>query len=499
MEERLRDTAIEGNGRRERVIENSKPYILCIFSNICFAGFSVVSKVSLDKRHELLCACGLCTCFRNSGNCSSCPKFLEVNIVFILLVFSFMLQNESKISVPVLRNVFFLGFLGGVFGRTLNYMGLEYTSAAFGTAMSNLIPCITFIIAMEKFDIGKLGMKAKTGGTLVEYAGATLMTLYKGIAVISMHTEGSHRTTATSKPSIDRDWIKGSLVLLVSYFALSAFYSLQVTNHAYLTRLSGTLLTGIMTAILDHKASSWKLSWNITLLAPVYSEVKPFLQGVVIYLQTLVAKTRGPVFMTAFRPLATIVAAIMGLFILGEALYMGRSAFLIVLGLSATLWGKEKGETENRLQNQELLVLGQQTLTELKDKSDCLTDHVMQIAGQHDPSAYFLVEALGWITCHGPKTRLPFNTFVVDYSEPIFDWLKDSKDDALEKWESIVAGELKKKQKAVVGDVTGSQLSSFRAVDMDKTKFSDLKFRLGVGYLYCHQVQISVTIYVHAL
>lgn len=84
------------------------------------------------------------------------------------------------------------------------------------------------VLRMEKFDIGKLGTQAKTGGTLVGFAGATLMTLYKGIAVISMHTEGSHRTTATSKPSIDRDWIKGSLVLLVSYFALSAFYSLQV-------------------------------------------------------------------------------------------------------------------------------------------------------------------------------------------------------------------------------------------------------------------------------
>ncbi|KAM1240394.1 hypothetical protein ACFX2J_045719 [Malus domestica] len=196
--------------------------------------------------------------------------------------------------------------------------------------MSNLIPCITFIIAvlcrMEKFDIGKLGMQTKTGGTLVGFAGATLMTLYKGIAVISMHIEDSHRTAATSKPSIDRDWIKGSLVLLVSYFALSAFYILQtVTIEMFpapitltlFTCLSRTLLTGIMAAILDHKASSWKLSWNITLLAPMYS-------GVVIYLQTLVAKTRGQVFMTAFRPLATIVAAIMGLFILGEAIYLGR-------------------------------------------------------------------------------------------------------------------------------------------------------------------------------
>ncbi|KAM1666819.1 hypothetical protein ACFX1X_046399 [Malus domestica] len=341
MEEQLGDTAIEGNSRRERVIEKLKPYILCIFSNICFAGFSVVSKVSLDK----------------GMSCYVLVVYAHVfgTLATALFALIFERQNKSKISVPVLRNVFFLGFLGGVLGRTLNYLGLEYTSAAFGTAMSNLIPCITFIIAvlcrMEKFDIGKLGTQTKTGGTLVGFTGATLMTLYKGIAVISMHIEGFHRTAATSKPSIHRDWIKGSLVLLVSYFALSAFYILQtITIEMFpapitltlLTCLSGTLLTGIMAAILDHKASFWKLSWNITLLAHVYS-------GVVIYLQTLVAKTRGPVFMTAFRPLATIVAAIMGLFILGEAIYLGSilGAFLIVFCLSATLWGKEKGEIES--------------------------------------------------------------------------------------------------------------------------------------------------------
>lgn len=59
-----------------------------------------------------------------------------------------------------------------------------------------------------------------------------------------------------------------------------------------------------------------------------FDEVK-FLQGVLIfgitiYVQTLVVKTRGPVFMTAFRPLSTIVAAIMGLFVLREAIYLGR-------------------------------------------------------------------------------------------------------------------------------------------------------------------------------
>ena len=40
-----------------------------------------------------------------------------------------------------------------------------------------------------------------------------------------------------------------------------------------LTCLSGTLLSAIMAALLDHKASSWSLSWNITLLAPHYTVI----------------------------------------------------------------------------------------------------------------------------------------------------------------------------------------------------------------------------------
>ncbi|TQD79559.1 hypothetical protein C1H46_034919 [Malus baccata] len=96
----------------------------------------------------------------------------------------------------------------------------------------------------------KLGMQAKTGGTLVEFASATLMILYKRIAVILMHR--LHQTAATSKSSTDRNWLKGSLVLL------------------------GVVILGL-----------------------------------VIYVQTVLVRTRGAVFMTAFRPLSTIVAAVL--------------------------------------------------------------------------------------------------------------------------------------------------------------------------------------------
>ncbi|KAJ0088829.1 hypothetical protein Patl1_33125 [Pistacia atlantica] len=53
--------------------------------------------------------------------------------------------------------------------------------------------------------------------------------------------------------------------------------------------------------------------------------------------------------MTAFKPLATIISAIMGLLILGDALHLGGilGAILIVIGLYATLCGKEKEKDRN--------------------------------------------------------------------------------------------------------------------------------------------------------
>jgi hypothetical protein len=81
----------------------------------------------------------------------------------------------------------------------------------------------------------------------------------------------------------------------------------------------------------------------------------------------------------------------------------------------------------------------------------------------------------------------------IDYSEPIFDWLRNSRNDALKKWECIITGELPQKQKAILGDdVTGLQLPQFKAADMHKIRFCDLGFRLGAGYLYCHQVKFRL-------
>ncbi|XP_043702175.1 snRNA-activating protein complex subunit isoform X2 [Telopea speciosissima] len=131
------------------------------------------------------------------------------------------------------------------------------------------------------------------------------------------------------------------------------------------------------------------------------------------------------------------------------------------------------------VKTQELLVLGRQTLTELRDSIYCLTDQVMQKAGQHDPSGYFLIEDVFCNDLRDPSA--------IDYSKPIFDWLKNCEKEALEKWECIIAGGSQQKRKALLGKVPTPDFPHFKAVDMHETRFCDLEFRLGAGYLYCHQ------------
>ncbi|EOX93233.1 Auxin-induced protein 5NG4, putative [Theobroma cacao] len=276
--------------------EGLKPYAICIFCNICFAGYNIISKVSLDNGMSsyVLVVYG--------------PVFGTLTTAVLALLFE--RKHDRKISMAILRDIFFLGILGAVLGRTLFYIGLKDTSPAVASALANLIPSMTFVLAvlcrMEALDMSKHSARAKVGGSVVALAGATLMTLYKG-----------------------------SLMLLLSYLSLSAFLVLQtVTVKKYpapitltsLTCLSGTLVSAIMTAALDHKASSWRLSWDKSLVAILYSGIVIF--GLTFFLQALVGKTKGLVFMTAFRPLGTVIATIMGLLVLGDALFLGRYRFL---------------------------------------------------------------------------------------------------------------------------------------------------------------------------
>ncbi|XP_062207850.1 snRNA-activating protein complex subunit-like isoform X2 [Phragmites australis] len=131
------------------------------------------------------------------------------------------------------------------------------------------------------------------------------------------------------------------------------------------------------------------------------------------------------------------------------------------------------------VKSQEFLVLGSQFLTDLRDNIYCLTDKLMKVAGQHDYSGYFLIDDTFY-----NDTR---HCSASDYSKPILEWLNDSNDEVAEKWDAITSGVLKKRQKDLLRGLNISNVPEFKSERMQRTRFSDLHFRLGAGYLYCHQ------------
>lgn len=142
-------------------------------------------------------------------------------------------------------------------------------------------------------------------------------------------------------------------------------------------------------------------------------------------------------------------------------------------------------KSRKMMKTQEFLALGRQTLAELKDKIYCVTNKLMEKAGQNDSSGYFLIED---VFCNDLR-----NPSAIDYSKPILDWLRNSEDEARKKWGCIITGESQQKN-SVLGEVSVSHVPHFRSVSMSKIRFCDLKFRLGAGYLYCHQGDCKHTI-----
>ncbi|KAJ4810048.1 snRNA-activating protein complex subunit [Rhynchospora pubera] len=128
---------------------------------------------------------------------------------------------------------------------------------------------------------------------------------------------------------------------------------------------------------------------------------------------------------------------------------------------------------------QEFLVLGSQMLTDLRDNIYCLTDKVMKAVGKSDPSAYFLIEDTFYNDLRQHSS--------IDYNRSIIDWLENSQGEASAKWDAILSGALRKKQKELLGDLEASSLPKFKTAHMQKTCFSNVRFRLGNGHLYCHQ------------
>ncbi|XP_042753240.1 WAT1-related protein At2g39510 isoform X2 [Lactuca sativa] len=273
--------------------DRTKPFMFIIFLQTSYAVGSLVIKSALNKglNHYTFAV------YRNA----------IATLFFGPLAFFFERKARPKMTVSIFLKIILLGLLEPVIDQNLFYAGMKSTTATFASAMCNILPAITFVMAwmlrLEKVKMKSLHSQVKIIGTLVTIGGAMIMTLIRGPEIQfpwtnnhTLHHQSPVNTMST------QDQIKGSLMISVGCISWASFVILQ----------------GVVCS------------------------------GFAYYISGVVMRDRGPVFVTAFNPLSMVIISILESSFLAEKLNLGNivGAIVIVLGLYLVIWGKSKDQKQ---------------------------------------------------------------------------------------------------------------------------------------------------------
>ncbi|GLT79252.1 hypothetical protein SLA2020_507460 [Shorea laevis] len=318
-----------------------KPYLAAILSQLGFAGLDILSKAALNQGMSNY----VLVVYRNA----------VATIVVAPFAVIFDKKVRPKMTVAIFIKIMVLALLEVVIDQNLYYLGMKYTTATFVTALYNTVPAFTLLLAWifvrsERMKIKSIHSHAKVIGTILTVAGAMVMTLMRGPMIPLSWTERATTHEQAANGTDVHGSIKGGLMAVAGSFCYASFMILQaVTLKTYPAALSltawvcllGTIQGSIVALVMERgKASVWAIKWDTNLLTATYSGV--ISSGLTYYIQGLIMKDRGPVFVTAFSPLCMVIVAVMSSFIFAEQMFLGRvtGAMIIILGLYLVLWGK---------------------------------------------------------------------------------------------------------------------------------------------------------------
>ncbi|XP_021293104.1 WAT1-related protein At3g28050-like isoform X2 [Herrania umbratica] len=247
----------------------------------------------------------------------------------ILLPSSFVFHRSERppLTFSILCWFFLLGLLG-CFAQIFGYAGIYYSSPTLGTAMLNLIPGLTFLLAvafrMEKLHLRSSSSQAKSLGTIVSIAGAFVVTFYKGPSILMSSSRASSSHQFLLQQS---NWTFGGFLLAADCVFASAWLIVQ---------------SAIVCLVTERDLRSWSFKPDVRLVAVLYSAV--FGSAFQLGVSTWCLHRTGPVFVGMFKPLGIVISVVMGVIFLGDTFYLGSllGAIVIVAGFYAVMWGKAK-------------------------------------------------------------------------------------------------------------------------------------------------------------
>uniref|UniRef100_A0A5B6ZV73 WAT1-related protein n=2 Tax=Davidia involucrata TaxID=16924 RepID=A0A5B6ZV73_DAVIN len=272
-----------------------------------------------------------------------------------------------RLTFSILCRIVLLGLIGGWL-QMFMFIGIGYSSPTLASAMTNITPAYTFILAgitrMEKINLKDKSSQAKSIGTIVSIIGAFTVTFYKGPAIFfaPLHSTSPNMLLQSSPQNLviggflqspGWNWVIGGSLLAAASFLLAVLFIVQTwimkdypaeMMIALISCIFVTIQAGIVALNVERDPNAWKLRPDIELLTIAYSAIFLISFRNIVYSWALHKK--GPVFVTMFKPLGMIIAIVMGVVFLRDALYLGSviGAAIIALGFYSVMWGKAAQE-----------------------------------------------------------------------------------------------------------------------------------------------------------
>ncbi|CAA7396885.1 unnamed protein product [Spirodela intermedia] len=324
------------------MVDGMKPVVGMVLVQMVFAGANIFYKLAANDGMDLR----VLVAYRHLFGAA------------FLLPVAFFVERKTRpaITWTVLIQSFFCGLFGGTLAQNLYLMAIKLTTATFTTAIANLIPAITFVLAvifgLEKLGLRTMAGKAKLAGTAVGLGGAMFLTFYKGPEVDIWPSNVDLLQEKGSPAPAHLEYgnrVMGSLLAVVSCFSYAIWLIIQAkmikcfpcaNSSAALMCLMAAVQSAALALCMQRDWNEWKMGLDIRLLTSVYVGV--IASGLTLMVMAWCIRLKGPLFASVFNPLMLVVVAVLGSFLLEEKLHLGSllGAILIVVGLYLVIWGK---------------------------------------------------------------------------------------------------------------------------------------------------------------
>ncbi|CAM8878033.1 unnamed protein product [Rhodiola kirilowii] len=278
----------------------------------------------------------------------------------LLMPLSIILERRKwpdRLSLKLSIQFLMISFTGVTLFQTLFLKGVERTSPAIATAMPNLAPGFIFIIAwilgLEKVKLSCTYSRVKLLGTFLCVLGALLMSIMHSTKQKHAHQSSSESAPQPQPDSIfDMDQIIGCLYLLAAVVTLSSNIVLQATTLSEfpapislvaIISFIGVFLTLIVQLIQDHKFQIGRPDVSIRDLL-TFSLLGGIVSGSCTSFNGWAMSRKGPVFVSMFSPISTVLSVAISIVSLGDTISFGSLAGMSLMfsGLYFVLWAKGK-------------------------------------------------------------------------------------------------------------------------------------------------------------